>query len=253
MKLFHLLVSTILVLLLLVLAVSQTKVEPILVDEVYTDNCEDLLPRLDSYSASLAHAKAKGFVLFNLTTDNIRNNFLYQFLQYHRSTRNRGTPLYELVPVVQQGAPLFQMWKGSPGAKHPRAQINYQLNLDRTKHTVFFTGELYERLLVERKITFSEVGSGCSTRSLNLGLLSLFLDSNPGTKAYFTFRGTRKRVNELKNYLIQLLDRSDLSRMRFLYAGSRMINNKQFVEVEIFISRLDTKSAAAFPYNLGSY
>lgn len=258
MKLCHLLWSTIFVMSFLILAASQNKVEPILVDEVDTDNCEVLLSSLDGYSASLANAKARGFVTFNLTTDNVRNNFLYRFLQYHRSTRNHGTPLYEIVPVSQEGASRFQMWSGFASSKIRQAQVEYQLNLDRTKHTVFFTGELYERFFIERKITFSEVGSGCSTRPLNLGLLSLFLENNPRTKAYFTIRGTRKRADQLKNYFIaeaaeQLVNRSDLSRMRFLYAGSRMINNNQFVEVEVFISRINTKSAAAFPYNLGSY
>lgn len=238
-------------------ASPQDKIKPVLIDEVNTDHCENLLSRLDSFTALLANANSKGFVLFNTTTDKIRDNFLYRFLQLHRSTRSGQEPRYEIIPTSREGAPLFQMWSGSPDPDAAKSPMNYELDLA-ANQKVFFASELFEPFTQAGKLTFSEVGSGCSTRPLYLGLLSLFLDKNPGTKAYFVFRGTRKRFDQLKKYLVaqsgeELMGKSAGSRMRYLYAGTRMINNKQFVEVEVFISRLETKSAATFPYNLGTY
>lgn len=235
---------------------GQEPAKAVLVDEVETDNCEVLLSSLDGFIGRLAQAKSKGSVLFTRTDDRVRDAFLFRFVLYHRANPYGPEQRYDVIPVEASGKPRFQMWIGSPPPPlgTDRIELSYNLDLSNSTRSVFFSGELYELFHNKGKSEFSEVGSGCSTRPVNLGLLSQFLDKTPKSKAYFVVRGSRRQFNQLKTYLTREATSQGLNpaRTRFIYSGSRMINSRQFVEVEIFISRIETRSAASFPYNLGA-
>ena len=238
-------------------ALAEEGSEPVLVDEVDTDNCEALLSRLDSFSAQLHQTGSKGFVLFSTTNDRVRDNFLYRFVRYHRTNSLRDEPRFEVIPVAGSGKPRFEMWVGSAPEKIKarRIDIGYDLDLAGKNRIVFFFSDLYEPFVENGRRTFTEVSAACTTRPWNPGLLSTFLDKDVGSKAYFVIRGTPQRFAQFRTFFLRetynkVLDRA---KIRFIYAGSRMINSTKFVEVEVFVSRTEIKSASAFPYNLSTY
>jgi hypothetical protein len=229
-----------------------------LVDELGSFNCEDLLSRLDSFAVNLKENKTQGYVVFYKSSDTVNNMFVSNFLNRHKKMRQLGEFTYTVIPTEKAGKSGVELWM-SRGGKEPVASKippSYVLDLRNETEPVFFEGELFESAKIDDKPTFVGLScEACCIGWLNLGLLSNFLDANPESRAYFIIRGTRSKAKQLKEFLLREADQSGLShsRMRFIYAGKRMINSKKnFVEVETFISLRETKSANSFPYKLGS-
>lgn len=255
MNLTRLFLIAILLLAYGVVANGQEPSVPVLFDEFRSYNCEDLLARLDNFALELQNRKTNGVVVFYKSPDPINNIFTYRFLNGHKVTR-KLFHTYMVVPVNDQSKSGIEFWIGG-GPKQLKTSIpTFDLGLANGSNPVYFSGDLFERVKIEGKWTFTSWDcAACCINWLHLGLLQEFLAENKGAKAYFVLRGNKARADLLKTYLLKEATDSKFphSKMRFIYAGRKMINDHgKFIEVEAFISKIETKSPKIFPYKLAA-
>ncbi len=231
----------------------------VLVDETgYDIHGEGLLARLDHFAVRLQNNNERGTIVLFMNEDNVKNVFIYRFLQSFPASRRIGD-LFKIISVYRPSQPGIEFWTGEADLD-PALTVTppkYDLQKQLASGPVYFSDDLYERMRIDGKRTmFSQSCPSTCIEVFSLGLLGDLIDANPDSKAYFILRGQKSRIKDVISHLQKEAAEDGLApdKMRFINAGSKKVNsNKHFVQVEAFIYNKETRSAKDFPYKNAEY
>jgi hypothetical protein len=216
--------------------------EKVLLDELEKPACENLLARLDFFTANVGRnsIQSAGEIVLFQGPDPIENAKYLKFLRRYIIQRKVSDLI--AVSVAASGKNLrIEFRLGPISAKRQINNSPINLKLPNVSGPFLFDSGLFEMFPGggggERRF-FGVACSACCISNLDLDLLSQVLDANPKLTAYVIIRGKRSRHRLLTAEIEREMQEFefDPKRVRFLYENRNLENSEEFSELEIHLS-----------------
>ncbi|MDQ3800233.1 MAG: hypothetical protein M3384_12330 [Acidobacteriota bacterium] len=187
--------------------------------------CEEILARLDNFFAAVGNEEPGtiGYVVFYGGANHIQNHGYRRAIANYRRFRRFDENRFKLITANPLPEFKIELWLGRNGAKPAVAEIAPDLILNRITERYLFAEDSVEVVKIDGRRTSLIFGCDCCINTADLGLLSKYLEANPGMRADVrVYSKTRNYANQFITLFLKEAKEEykiPLHRLKIGYAG----------------------------------
>lgn len=189
--------------------------------------CEELLVNLESFTSLINNdSNSIGYIVIYGGLNSFENNFYKRYINYRLKLWKLNANRFSVITAKGEDELKVDFWISKDGGKPKVSEEDFRYDLPQTKRRYLFVEESGEIVNVNGKPSFVGDCSACCIESLDLDLLSKFLESNPKFNAHIIIynKTTSKRATKFIKVISDaaVIDyKIPRKRLRITYGGNK--------------------------------
>jgi hypothetical protein len=179
--------------------------EIVLVDSIVEPECEYLLNRLDNLVVEVQNTpNLIGYVVIYGGSNQIENIFYERAIRGHAKFRNLDESRYRVITAKPEQKLKIEFWTSKNKDKPNVSEETFKYTLSKNSPRILFAEDSVELVKIDGKLTYL-LGScaACCLITLDLNLLSKFLEENPNINAQIIiYSKSAGRANQLSKLFL---------------------------------------------------
>lgn len=177
----------------------------VLIDSVVEPECELLLNRLDFLAVEMQNTpNSIGYVVIYGGSNQIGNIFYERAIKGHAKFRKLDESRYQVITAKPEQKLKIEFWTSKNKDKPNVSEETFKYALGKNSTRILFAEDSVEVVKIDGKSDYLLGGcEACCIKTLNLNLLSKFLEGNPNINAQIIiYSKSAKRANQLSKLFL---------------------------------------------------